>query len=211
MREIVPGAPPAEGVVPLAVPFIGDEEVELVADSMRSGWVSYGPYVDRFETEIARLVGAEHSVALGSGTFALHIALLLAGVQPDDEVLVSTLTFISPAFAIRHAGAWPVLIDAEPEYRQIDVEKLEAFLREETTRASGELRNRTTGRRIGAILPVGILGHPVDMDVVLALADEYELPVVEDGAETLGAFYRNRAAGQAGRQPDAHRHRPAAA
>ncbi|HZC31261.1 MAG TPA: aminotransferase class I/II-fold pyridoxal phosphate-dependent enzyme, partial [Gaiellaceae bacterium] len=183
------------GVIPLAIPDVGEEEVALVGDAMRSGWVAYGPYVDRFESEIAELVGAKHAVGVGSGTFALHVALLLAGVQPDDEVLVSTLTFISPAFAIRYAGAWPVLMDAEPEYRQLDVEKLADFLREETTRAGGELRNRKTGRRIGAILPVGILGHPVDMDAVNELAAEYGVPVVEDGAETLGATYRDRPAG----------------
>jgi perosamine synthetase len=195
LREIVPGAPAAAGSIPLAVPDIGDEERALVDDSLRSGWVAYGPYVDRFEHEVAALVGAEHAVAMASGTAALHVALVLAGVQPDDEVLVSTLTFISPAFAIRYVGAWPVFLDAEPDYRQLDVAKLETFLRGETTLAGGALRNRRTGRRISAILPVSILGHPADMDAVGALAAEYGLPVIEDAAETLGAAYRGRPAG----------------
>ena len=195
MREIVPGAPPAAGVIPLAVPDIGDAERALVDDSLRSGWVAYGPYVDRFEAEVAAVVGADHAVAVASGTAALHVALVLAGVQPDDEVLVSTLTFISPAFAIRYVGAWPVFLDAEPEFRQLDAAKLEAFLREETERADGALRNRATGRRISAIMPVSILGHPADMDAIGALAAEYGLPVIEDAAETLGAAYRGRPAG----------------
>src|SRR5712691_73118 len=103
-REIVPGAP-VEGMIPLAVPEVGDEERSYVEDSLRSGWIAYGPYVDRFEAEAAELLGVEHAVAVSSGTAALHLALLVAGVRPDDEVLVSTLTFISPAFAIRYALA----------------------------------------------------------------------------------------------------------
>jgi perosamine synthetase len=185
-------------VIPLAVPSIGESERAAVDESLRSGWVAYGPYVDRFEAEIAGLVGAEHAVAVASGTAALHIALLLAGVQPDDEVLVSTLSFISPAFAIRYVGAHPVFIDAEPEYRQLDVEKLRAFLQEECMRRDGAVVNRATGRRVAAILPVGILGHPADMDSVSEIAREYGLPVVEDGAETLGATYRGRPAGNLG-------------
>jgi perosamine synthetase len=199
LKEIVPGAPPAEGVIPLAVPDLGDEERRLVDDSLHSGWIAYGPYVDRFEEDVAKLLGAQHVVAVGSGTAALHLALLVAGVQPDEEVIVSTLSFISPAFAIRYVGAWPVFIDAEPQYWQIDVEKLAAFLQEECERdAGGVLRNRTSGRRIAALLPVGILGHPFDADAVRALATEFGLPIVEDAAETLGARYRDRPAGTLG-------------
>lgn len=198
MREIVPGAPAAAGVIPLAVPEIGDTERSYVDDSLRSGWVAYGPYVDDFEAEIVQLLGVASAVAVGSGTAALHVALILAGVEPDDEVIVSTLSFISPALAIRYVGAWPVFVDAEPAYRQLDVEKLATFLAEECVRGDGELRNRRTGRRIAALLPVGILGHPFDADAVTALAKEYGLPVVEDAAETLGASYRDRPCGHLG-------------
>jgi perosamine synthetase len=198
MREIVPGAPPAEGVIPLAVPDIGDEERRLVEESLHSGWIAYGPYVDRFEAEIGELLGAEHVVAVGSGTAALHLALLVAGVEPDDEVIVSTLSFISPAFAIRYCGAWPVFMDAEPVHWQIDVDKLTAFLREETERREGVLVNKRTGRRIAALLPVGILGHPFDADPIRGLASEYGLPLVEDAAETLAATYKGRHAGTLG-------------
>jgi perosamine synthetase len=198
VREIVPGAPPAEGVIPLAVPDIGDEERRLVELSLHSGWIAYGPYVDRFEAEIGELLGAEHVVAVSSGTAALHLALLTVGVRPDDEVLVSTLSFISPAFAIRYCNAHPVFFDAEPVHWQIDIAKLEAFLREETEQRDGGLFNRRSGRRIGALLPVGILGHPFDADPVRALAREFGLPVVEDAAETLAAKYKDEYAGTLG-------------
>lgn len=144
------------------------------------------------------MLGARHVVAVGSGTAALHLALLVAGVEPDDEVIVSTLSFISPAFAIRYCGAWPVFMDAEPVHWQMDVEKLEAFLREETERRDGSLVNKRSGRRIAALLPVGILGHPFDADPIRALADEYGLPLVEDAAETLAATYKGRHCGTLG-------------
>jgi len=185
-------------VIPLAVPDLGDEERRLVDDSLHSGWIAYGPYVDRFEEDVAKLLGAQHVVAVGSGTAALHLALLVAGVQPDEEVIVSTLSFISPAFAIRYCNARPVFMDAEPAYWQIDVEKLEAFLREETERRDAGLFNKRTGRRIAALLPVGILGHPFDADPIRALATEYGLPIVEDAAETLNATYKDRHAGTLG-------------
>jgi perosamine synthetase len=157
---------------------------------------SVGPFVDRFEREFASRLGAQHAVATVNGTAALHVALLVAGVEPDDEVLVSALTFIAPANAIRYAGAWPVFVDAEARFWQMDVAKAGAFLDERCVRIDGVLRNRATGRRIGAIVPVHILGHPVDMDPLLAVARTYGLPVVEDATESLGAEYRGRAVGR---------------
>jgi perosamine synthetase len=198
LREIAPGAPPAEGVIPLAVPDVGEIERRYVAESLESGWVAYGPFVDRFEAEVAGLVEAEHAIAVANGTAALHLALLVAGVRPEDEVLVPTLTFVSPANAIRYAGAFPVFVDAEPEYWQLDVAKVADFLARETVRAENELRNRATGRRLAAVLPVHVLGHPVDMDPLRELAAEYGLPVVEDAAEGFGAVYRSRPLGSVG-------------
>lgn len=196
-REIVPGAP-LEGGIGLAVPEIGDAERALVDESLRSGWVAYGPFVDQFEAEVRQRLGVEHAVAVASGTAALHLALLAVGVRPDDEVPVSTLTFISPAFAIRYAGAWPVCIDAEPAYRQIDVEALERFLRDECVRRDDGLMNGSSGRRIGAIVAVDVLGHPADLDRIRELASGYGLPLVEDAAEALGATLGGRPAGSFG-------------
>ena len=190
----------APAPIPLCVPEIGSNEGRYLEDCLASGWVSTaGPYVTRFEEDFATWLGAGHAVATMNGTAALHAALLVAGVQPDDEVLVPSLTFIAPANAIRYAGAWPLFVDAEPATWQMDPELLAAFLERDCDVEGGQLRNRNSGRRIGALLPVHVLGHPVDLDPILALAERYALPVVEDAAESLGARYRGRPAGRFGR------------
>lgn len=120
------------------------------------------------------------------------------GVQPEDEVLVSDLTFISPANAVRYVGAWPVFIDAEPDYWQMDPQKVVNFLEEECQWRDGTLYNKTTGRRVKAILPVHILGHPVDMDPILEVARKYNLTVIEDATESLGAKYKGQMVGTLG-------------
>ena len=194
-----PGEPVPEGFIPLSVPEIRGNEWAYIKECLDSGWVSsVGTFVDRFEKEVEEYVGHSEAVATVNGTAALHVALLVAGVQPDDEVLVSTLTFISPVNAIRYANAWPVLIDAEPNYWQMDVQKLGNWLESECHRSNGELRNRFTGRRVKAILPVHILGHPVDFESLLALAHKYELVVIEDATEALGAEYQGRKVGSLG-------------
>lgn len=193
-----PGASPA-GFIPLCVPEIRGREWEYVKQCLDTGWVSsVGSFVERFEREMAARAGAQYAVATSTGTAALHVALLVAGVRPDDEVLVSTLTFIAPANAIRYAGAWPVFIDAEPSYWQMDPEKTARFLERDCQWKEGALRNKLTGRRIGAVLPVDILGHPVDIDPILEVARKYGLPVIEDATESLGALYRDRPAGLLG-------------
>jgi perosamine synthetase len=154
--------------------------------------------VDRFEGAMAQFVGTDFAVATINGTSALHIALLIAGVEPDDEVLVSSLTFIAPANAIRYAGAWPVFIDAEPSYWQMDPQKVTAFLENECRWTDGVQINISTGRRVKAILPVHILGHPCDMDPIVAAARKYGLKIVEDATESLGARYRGEMVGHIG-------------
>ncbi len=194
-----PGARGPEGFVPLCVPEIRGREWEYVKECLDTGWVSsVGAFVDRFERELAARVGAGHAVATASGTAALHVSLLLAGVRPDDEVLVSALTFIAPVNAIRYVGAWPLLVDAEPRYWQMDVAQVVDFLERRCRWEDGELRNPETGRRIAAIVPVHILGHPVDMDPLLEVAARFGLPVIEDATESLGAAYRGRAVGHLG-------------
>lgn len=196
---IAPGAPAAAGFVPLCVPELRGNEWTYVKECLDTNWVSsVGAYVDRFERAVADRVGVAHTVATVNGTSALHIALQLAGVRADDEVLVSTLTFIAPANAIRYVGAHPVFIDAEPEYWQMDGGAVARFLDHECERREGELRNRTTGRRVSAIVPVHILGHPADMDPVLELARRHGLKVIEDATESLGAEWHGRPTGQLG-------------
>jgi perosamine synthetase len=174
-------------------------EWKYIKECLDTNWVSsVGPFVDRFEHEVASYVGAKHAVATVNGTAALHTALMVAGVQPDDEVLVSTLTFIAPANAIRYVGAWPVFIDAEPDYWQMDPQKVIDFLDKESGWRDGTLHNRTTGRHVRAVLPVHILGHSVDMEPILAVARKYDLVVIEDASEGLGAKYKDRAVGHLG-------------
>ena len=194
-----PGAPTAEGMIPLCIPEIRGNEWNYVKECLDTNWVSsVGPFVDRFEQELATYVGTKHAVATVNGTAALHIALLVASVQPDDEVLVSTITFISPANAIRYVGAWPVFMDAEPNYWQMDPQKVVDFLEKECQWRNGSLYNKTTSRRVKAILPVHILGHPVNIDPILEVARKYNLVVIEDATESLGAKYKGQMVGTLG-------------
>lgn len=186
--------------IPVAVPNLGGNEWAYVKECLDSGWVSsQGPFVLRFESDFAAYLGVKHAVATVNGTAALHVALLVAGAQPDDEVLMPSFTFIAPANAVRYCGAWPVFVDADPGTWQMDVEQVRTFLETRCDWSNGTLRNRASGRRIGAILPVHVLGHPVDMDPLLALAREYQIPVVEDAAESLGARYREVPVGRSRR------------
>jgi perosamine synthetase len=192
-------ATPDMASIPLIVPEIRGNEWRYIKDCLDTNWVSsVGSYVDQFEKLVAERAGAKFAVATVNGTAALHIALLLAGVEHDDEVLVSALTFIAPANAIRYAGAWPVFIDAGPQYWQMDPERVVDFLERECAWDGQTLRNRKTGRRVKAILPVHILGHPVDLDPILAAAKKYALPVIEDATEGLGAKYKGKSLGGIG-------------
>ncbi len=186
-------APADCGFIPLAVPEIRGNEWHYVKECLDTAWVSsVGPYVDRFEKMVAQRVGTDHAVATVNGTSALHIALLVAGVCPEDEVLVSTLTFIAPVNAIRYVGAWPVFIDAEPTYWQMDPARVVEFLERDCLWRAGRLYNRHTGRRVAAVMPVHILGHPVDLDPILAVARKFGLKVIEDATEGLGAQYKGK-------------------
>lgn len=193
------GRAPTPSEIPLCEPCLAGNEWRYVKECLDSGWVSsVGAFVDRFEAALAGEVGVEHAVACASGTAALHLALLACGVAPGDEVLVSALTFVAPANAVRYAGAHPVFLDAEERHWQLDVAKLERFLAEECTTRNGALVDQATGRRVAAILPVSILGHPCDMDPIVAVARRHRLAVIEDATESLGAKYKGRAAGTHG-------------
>jgi perosamine synthetase len=191
-----PGAPAPDGVIPLSVPQITGNEWRYVKECLDTNWVSsVGPFVDRFERMVGDFIEAKHAVATVNGTAALHTALIVAGVQPGDEVLVSTLTFIAPVNAVRYVGAWPVFMDADPVCWQMDPAKVLEFLEKECHWIGGELRNKNTGRRVKAIIPVDVLGHPVDMDTILELGRKYDLVIIEDASESLGAKYKNRMVG----------------
>ena len=187
-------------MIPLSEPTLGGRELEYVTRCLTTGWISTnGEFVREMEAVLASYLGVKHVVACNSGTSAIHISLMLSGVQPDDEVIVPTVTFIAPVNAVRYLQAWPVFVDCD-EYCNMDVEGVRTFLAEECIVRDGVLTNRTTGRRVSAIVPVHVFGTSADMDPILALAAEYGLAVVEDASESLGSRYKGRMCGQ----PRAH-------
>lgn len=197
--RLVPEEHASASFIPLAAPEIRGNEWNYVKDCLDTGWVSsVGSYVDRFEQMAAKQAGTKYAVATVNGTSAIHIALLVAGVMPEEEVLVSTLTFIAPANSIRYAGAWPAFIDAEPEYWQMNPDQVVEFLERGCGWRNGALHNLRSGRRVSAILPVHVLGHPVDLDPILEIATKYGLKVIEDATEGLGATYKGRQVGSLG-------------
>jgi dTDP-4-amino-4,6-dideoxygalactose transaminase len=170
----------------LSPPDVGPRERELLLDAFDSNWIApLGPHVEAFEREFAAKVGASHAVALASGTASLHLALRVAGVQPGDIVLTSTLTFVATANAIRYVGAEPLFIDSERRSWNMDPQLLEDELRAAVSR----------GRHPKAALVVDICGQTADWDPILEICRRYDVAVIEDAAEALGATYRGRPAG----------------
>jgi perosamine synthetase len=175
--------PERRAFIPVAEPSLGEREVELVADAVRSGWVSsIGEYVTMFEEELASRCGVNHAIATSNGTTALHLALAVAGIAPGDEVIVPSLTFVATAAAVRYVGASPVFADSDPAHWCVDPE---------------DVASRLTPRTRG-LVAVDLYGHPADMDALAELAAEHDLVLVEDAAEALGATYRERPAGGLG-------------
>ena len=169
--------------IPVAAPDLSGREEELVVDAIRSSWISSsGRYLSQFESEFANLCGTRHAIAVTNGTVALHLALLVLGVGPGDEVVVPSLTYIATANAVRYVGAEPVFADVDEATWCLDPAQLEAAV---------------TGRT-RAIVAVDLYGHPADMDAIGAIADRHRLQVVEDAAEAHLARYKGRAAGGLG-------------
>jgi perosamine synthetase len=185
--------------IPLSVPHLAGREWEYVKDCLDTGWVSsVGSYVNLFEEKFAEIISTGHAVACSNGTTALQIALQCCGVQAGDQVLVSDLTFIASANAISHIGATPIFIDAEPKYWQMDPAEVANYLGNECTFTKGETFHKLSGQRVKAIMPVHILGIPVDLNPILELAQEYNLAIVEDATESLGATYHHQPLGSIG-------------
>jgi perosamine synthetase len=183
-------------IIPNAVPHLAGNEWKYVKECLDTNWVSSaGPFVDRFEREVARHVGVSHAVATVNGTAAIHVALLAAGVRPGDEVLVPAFTFVATANAVAYCGAHPVFLDSEDASWGLDPARVAEFLERECLVEAGHVVNRGTRRVVRALLPVHLYGHPCDLDPLLALARRYPMAVVEDSAEALGARYRGRAVG----------------
>jgi perosamine synthetase len=173
----------AQQFIPVAAPVLAGNEKTYVMDCLESTWISSrGKYIEKFETAFADFCGVKHARSCTNGTTALHLALLALGVDPDDEVIVPTLTFVATANAVRYCGAHPVFIDAEPRTWNMDPELVEA-----------KITPRTKG-----IIVVHLYGHPVDMDRVMEIARRHGLFVLEDAAEAHGAVYKGKVVGSIG-------------
>jgi perosamine synthetase len=165
--------------IPLANPDLNGNEAKYAVEAIQSGWIGTGPFLKRFEAEYAQLCGARAAIACANGTVALHLALRGLDLQPGDEVIVPSFTYVATANAVRYCGAEPVFVDVDPETWCIDPQKLEEAI---TPRTKG-------------VIPVHLFGHPADMDPINRLAGVYGLWVVEDAAEAALARYKGRPVG----------------
>ena len=178
-----------DAFLPLSVPVLDGREAEYVTEAVTSGWVSTaGSYVGRFESALQESSGAAHVIACVNGTSALHIALLLAGVKPGDEVITPALTFIGTVNPVAYCSAVPVFLDCD-EHMNLDPAAVASFLATRCEQTARGVVDTLTGRRVAAILPVHIFGNPCDMASIMQAAEEWGLPVVEDAAEALGSSW----------------------
>lgn len=192
--------PPDHGFVALHEPSFEGAERDYVTECIDTGWVSsVGSYVEKFEQELAFACGAAHAVAVVNGTAALQVALQLAGVGPGDEVLMPALTFVATANAAAYLGAVPHFVDSETRTFGLDPAALGDHLAGIAEVTALGCHNRLTGRRIAAVVPMHVYGHPVDMDPLLDIAVRYGIRVVEDAAEAVGSLYYGRPCGSLGR------------
>ena len=187
-------------MIPLSLPNLAGKEWEYVKQCLDTGWISTaGSFVDRFESEFAQYLGVESSVSVVNGTAALHIALQLLGVENNDLVIMPNVTFVASANAISYIGASPLLIDIDQKSWQMDLDLLENFLSTDCKLDSSDiLVHRKTSRKISALMIVHVQGNICDMDRLLAICNDYKLPVLEDAAEALGAKYKGQYAGTLG-------------
>lgn len=185
--------------IPLHEPrFIGNEKAYL-NECIDSTYVSsVGKFVDQFEAEFARTVGTKYAIATVNGTAALHVALLLAGVNNGDEVITQPLTFIATANAISYAGASPIFVDVDLDTMGLSPQSLKYFLEQNCEVIQHKCINRTNRKIIKACVPMHTFGHPCRIDEIKSICDEWHLALVEDAAESLGSYYRGQHTGTFG-------------
>ena len=190
----------AQDFVPLSVPvFIGNEKKYLNECIDTTFVSSVGKFVDRFEEDMARYTGAKRAVVCVSGTNALHMALMLAGVQRDDEVLTQALTFIATCNALSYIGAHPVFIDVDRDTMGLSPMAVREWLAKNSEQKNGECFNKNTGRRVKACVPMHTFGHPVHLDELVEVLKEYNIELVEDAAESIGSLYKGKHTGTFGK------------
>lgn len=188
-----------EAFVPLHAPWFGGNEKKYLLDTIDSTFVSsVGAYVNRFEDMMAEITGAKHAIAITNGTTALHLALILAGVKRDEEVITQPLTFVATANAITHAGGIPVFVDVDKDTMGMSPAALSAFLEEHTVKENGLTINKHSGRRITACVPMHTFGFPARIEEIAAICAEYNIVLVEDAAESLGSYVDGKHTGTFG-------------
>jgi len=176
-------------VIPLSVPHLWGDEWKQVKQCFESGWVSTaGPDVEKFEQKICKALNVKYAVACNSGTSALHIALLVAGVKPNDEIIVPTVTFVAPINVVHYCRAIPVFMDCDQFYN-LDVEKTIQFIKQETVYKRGCTFNKKSKRKISALIPVHVFGNAVDLKRLIALCKQRNIKIIEDATESLGTKY----------------------
>lgn len=189
-----------EETVPLHAPlFIGNEKKYLNECIDTTFVSSVGKFVDRFEEEVAAYTGAKRAVVCVSGTNALHMAMMLVGVEREDEVLTQALTFIATCNAISYIGAHPVFIDVDMETLGLSPNAVKAWLEKNAELKNGICYNKRTGRRVKACVPMHTFGHPVKIDELVQICNEWHIELVEDAAESIGSLYKGKHTGTFGK------------
>ncbi len=186
--------------IPLHEPRFRGNEKNYLNQCIDSTFVSsVGAFVDKFEQELASYVGSKYAVATVNGTSALHISLLLAGVDKGDEVLTQPLTFIATCNAISYCDAKPIFIDVDKESLGMSPEHLQDFLEQNCVVENGICRNKTTNKTIKACVPMHTFGHPCQIDMIALICQEWHIALIEDAAESLGSFYKQKHTGTFGK------------
>lgn len=176
-------------LIPLSVPNLSLDILENIKETIETGWVSTGGrFITEFENKIAKYVGVEKAVSCQSGTAGLHLALRVLGIEPGDEVIVPTLTFIAAVNPVRYLGAEPIFMDCD-DTLNMDMDKLEEFLGKECHHIEGKVINKQTGKVIKAIIIVHVFGNPANMERLMEIKEKYNLKVLEDATEALGSYY----------------------
>lgn len=185
--------------IPLHEPRFRGNEKKYVTETIDSTFVSsVGAFVDQFEGMMQDITGAAKSVAVVNGTASLQVALRLAGVKKEEEVITQALTFIATANAIVYNNAIPVFVDVDLDTMGLSPKALQNFLEEFGELREGGCYNKSTGRRIAACMPMHTFGFPVHLDELLAVCNKWQIPLVEDAAESLGSFYKGKHTGTIG-------------
>jgi len=188
------------GVIPLHAPVFNGKEREYVIDTLESTFVSsVGAYVDRAEEMMSAISQTKKAIAVVNGTSGLHVALQLAGVKAQEEVITQALTFVATANAIAYCGAKPVFLDVDLDTMGLSPYAVEAFLKEHGEKRESGTFNKKTGKRIAACLPMHTFGFPVHLDRLMKVCSEWNIPIVEDAAESLGSYYKGQHTGSFGK------------